>query len=77
MPVIEAEGMLLAVQRAIEAEVLKGVDAAIEDAVEHVRTEVRSRVGTIACGLMSNYRVDRSGSELVIRVDIRGANQCQ
>jgi hypothetical protein len=62
------------VQRVIEAELLKGVEAAIEEAVERVRAEVKSRIGVIACGMLSNYRVERDGPELVIRVDIKGAN---
>lgn len=70
---VSEKSLLSEVKRAIDAEIQKSVDAAIEQAVQKIKTEVRKKMGEIAVGLLSDYRIERMGRELVIRIDINGA----
>jgi hypothetical protein len=60
-----------AIHKAVEGEVDKIKEAGIKQAVEIFETNLRQAIGRVAISLANYYYVERTGSELVIRVQIQ------
>jgi len=56
---------------AIERTCMEQAEPVILEAVAEFERKLRARVGEVAVGLLSSYQIDRQGSYLTIKVDIR------
>lgn len=66
---------VVAIKRAIEAEIGHIVESEIEETVERVKRRVREKVGSIAGSVFSEYSMRRNGPDVLITVKFDDRSQ--